>query len=40
MSKEGQKKLFSVFKKSDVRPDLFKAVIEIPKGSKTKYEQR
>ena len=38
MSKEGQKKLFSVFKKSDVRPDLFKAVIEIPKGSKTKYE--
>lgn len=38
MSKEGQKKLFSVFKKSDVRLDLFKAVIEIPKGSKTKYE--
>ena len=38
MNKEGQRKLFSLFKKSDVKPELFKAVIEIPKGSKTKYE--
>lgn len=38
MAKEGQKRLFSLFKESDVKPELFKAVIEIPKGSKTKYE--
>ena len=38
MAKEGQKRLFSLFKEEDVKPSLFKAVIEIPKGSKTKYE--
>lgn len=38
MSKEGQRRIFSLFKKEDITPDLFKAIIEIPKGSKTKYE--
>lgn len=38
MDKAGQKRLFASFERSDVTFDRFKAVIEIPKGSKAKYE--
>ena len=38
MAQEGQKRIFSLFKEADVTPDLFKVFIEIPKGSKAKYE--
>ena len=36
--KEGLKNLYKNFKRSDITPLLFKVIIEIPKGSKTKYE--
>ena len=38
MAKEGLKKLFASFQPQEVRPWQFKAIIEIPKGSKAKYE--
>ncbi len=36
--KEGLKRLYKNFKREDVTPSLFKVLIEIPQGSKTKYE--
>lgn len=36
--KTGYERLFEKFEEQDVTPELFKVVIEIPKGQKVKYE--